>query len=360
LREEKQQIRLCTTRDGVRIAYACVGKGPPLVKAGTWFSHVEFDWKGPVWGHWHTELARYHTLYRYDRRGCGLSDWDAEQSLEAFHADLEAVVDAAGLQRFALFGMGHGGAVATAYAARHPERVSHLILFGAYARGRRVRHPSPRDLAETDLNLKLAELGWGGQDAAFHHFFTGQFMPDGTTEQMRWLIQLQRVSTSPEFAVKHLEAVFNIDVSAIAPKVRCPTLIIHPNDDMRITFHEGRLLASLIPGARLVPLASRNHFLLESEPAWSHFLAELRAFLPAPQVDLPGFAELSARETEVLELVAHGLDNAQIAARLDLSEKTVRNHITGIFAKVQVDSRAQAIVRARDAGYARLPLKPGG
>jgi pimeloyl-ACP methyl ester carboxylesterase/DNA-binding CsgD family transcriptional regulator len=358
--EVRQQIRFGKSRDGIRIAYASIGKGPPLVKAATWFSHLEFDLKGPVWGHWHDEFSRQHTLYRYDRRGCGLSDWEGEQSLEAFHTDLETVVEAAGLDKFVLFGMGHGGTVATAYAARHPERVSHLILFGAYARGRRIRHQDPRALAETELNLKLVELGWGGEDAAFHHFFTAQFMPDGTTEQMRWLIQLQRVSTSGEHAVRHLDAVFNMDVSALAPQVRCPTLIVHPNADMRITFEEGRLLASLIPGARFVPLPTRNHFLLETEPAWTQFVAELRSFLPSPKASIPGFAELSSREDEVIELVAHGLDNAQIAAWLALSEKTVRNHITAIFTKLEVDSRAQAIVRARDAGYPRKPLRAGG
>jgi pimeloyl-ACP methyl ester carboxylesterase/DNA-binding CsgD family transcriptional regulator len=358
---DRQQIRFCTTADAVRIAYATAGQGPPLVRAANWFSHVEFDWKGPVWRHWHSELARHHTYYRYDRRGCGLSDWDVEQSFEGFHADLEAVVQQARLERFVLFGMGHGGAVAAAYAARHPEKVSHLVLYGPNTRGRRRRSATPRLHAEIEMQIKLAELGWGSDDPAFHQFFTAQFMPDATTEQMRWLIELQRVATSPEFAVRHFHAVFDYDVTALAPKVRCPTLVLHAHGDLRVPFEEGRLIASLIPGARFVPLQSRNHFLLENEPAWAQFLSGLRSFLPAPaQVEPAGFSELTARECEVLELVTHGLDNAQIAAWLELSEKTVRNHVTGIFSKLEVGNRAQAIVRAREAGYPRRSLRAPG
>lgn len=357
----KQQIRFCKTSDGVRIAYAIAGEGAPLVKATNWFSHVEFDWESPVWRHWHSEFARHRTYYRYDRRGCGLSDWDVEQSLEGYHADLEAVVEASGLHRFVLFGMGHGGAVATAFAARHPEKVSHLVLYGSLARGRRKRNPTPRQASDIETQLKLAELGWGADDPAFRQFFTTQFMPETSSEQMRWFTEMQRISTAPEFAVRHLHAVFDMDVTALAPQVRCPTLVLHAYEDLRIPFEEGRLLVSLIPGARFVPLPGRNHFLQESDPAWSQFVAELRAFLPAPaQAEPAGFSELTARECEVLELVTHGLDNAQIAAWLELSEKTVRNHITGIFSKLEVATRTQAVVRARDAGYPRRSLRTPG
>jgi pimeloyl-ACP methyl ester carboxylesterase/DNA-binding CsgD family transcriptional regulator len=284
-----------------------------------------------------------------------------EQSFEGFYADLEAVVEQAALDRFVLYGSSHGAAVAAAYAARHPEKVTHLVLYGPLTRGRRKRNLTPRLQAEIDMNLKLAELGWGGTDPAFHQFFTAQFIPDATIEQMRWLIELQRVSTSPEFAVRHLHAVFDVDVTALAPKVRCPTLVLHAHGDLRVPFEEGRLLACLIPGARFVPLQSRNHFLLESEPAWAQFVSELRAFLPAPAPAVPTcFSDLTARESEVLELVTQGLDNGQIAAWLTLSEKTVRNHITGIFSKLAVDNRALAIVRARDAGYPHRSLKTSG
>jgi pimeloyl-ACP methyl ester carboxylesterase len=196
----RQQIFFSTTADQVRIAYATTGAGMPLVKAANWFSHVQLDWQNPVWRHWHAELGRDHTYYRYDRRGCGLSDWDVEQSFDGFYADIEAVVQASGLEKFVLFGWGHGGAVATAYAARHAEKVSHLVLYGALARGRRNRDPSSRQLDEIEMNLKLAELGWGGDDPAFQQFFTTQFMPDATYDQMRAFTELQRASTSPQIA----------------------------------------------------------------------------------------------------------------------------------------------------------------
>jgi pimeloyl-ACP methyl ester carboxylesterase/DNA-binding CsgD family transcriptional regulator len=358
MKTARQQILFATTADRVRIAYATAGEGMPLVKAANWFSHVQFDWQSSVWQHWHSELARYHSYYRYDRRGCGLSDWDVEQSFEGFYADIEAVIQALGLERFVLLGMAHGGAVAAAYAARHPEKVSHLVLYGAHARGRRKRNPTPRQLDEIEMNLKLAEIGWGADDPSFQQFFTTQFMPDATTEQMRAFTELQRVSTLPQFAVRHLRAVFDIDVTGLAPKIRCPTLVLHAQGDLRVPFEEGRLFASMIPGARFVPIGGRNHFLLEQDAAWTQFVAELRAFLPAaahsPQAL---FTDLTARESQVLELVSQGLDNAQIAAWLELSEKTVRNHITAIFSKLEVVTRAQAIVRAREAGYPQHLLK---
>jgi pimeloyl-ACP methyl ester carboxylesterase/DNA-binding CsgD family transcriptional regulator len=350
----KQHIRFCTTPDGVRIAYAKAGEGPPLVRAANWFSHLEFDWTSPVSRHWHVELSRHHTYYRYDRRGCGLSDCDVKQSFDGYLTDLETVVESAGVKRFALYGMGHGGSVAIAYAARHPQRVTHLVLYGPLARGRLKRDPTPQQIVEIEMQFSLVELGWGRDDPAFRQFFTTQFMPDATTEQTREYTELQRVSASPEHALAHLREVFTFDVREFAPLVRCPTLIMHAQQDLRIRFEEGRLLASLIPGARLVPLPGRNHFIQEGSPAWTQFIAELRSFLPAASAPAhAGLAQLSARESEVLDFIARGVDNSQIAAALDLSEKTVRNHVTAIFAKLAVESRAQAIVRARDAGYPR-------
>lgn len=352
----KQQIRFCTSADSVRIAYSTTGDGPPLVKAANFLSHLEFDWGSPVWRHWMTELSRDHTFVRYDTRGCGLSDWDVpELSFEAWVRDLEAVVNATGLEKFALFGMSQGASIAIAYAVRHRERVSHLILHGAYARGRLKHSVTPRQREEAETMVKLAELGWGKDNPAFRQFFTTQFIPDGTPEQHRWFNELERVSTSPENAARFMRVMNEIDVTALAPLVSCPTLVLHSNRDARVAFEEGRLVAGLIPGARFVPLDSRNHILLEHEPAWRHWLDEVRSFLPATPAGAPAFAALTPRELELVELIAQGLDNAQIAARLALSEKTVRNHITSIFSKFQVENRAQAIVLAREAGFGRKP-----
>jgi pimeloyl-ACP methyl ester carboxylesterase/DNA-binding CsgD family transcriptional regulator len=351
-----QQIRFCTTTDGVRIAYATVGQGPPLVKVSNWLSHLEYDKESPVWRHWIAELSHDRTYLRYDERGCGLSDWEVpELSFDAWVNDLETVVDAAGVERFPLLGISQGASIAIAYTVRHPERVSHLILHGAFARGKLKRSLTPQQHKEAETIAELAELGWGKENPAFRQFFTTQFIPDGTMEQHRWFNELERVSVSPENAARFIRIFDQIDVTGLAPKVTCPTLVLHPNHDARVPFDEGRLIASLIPGARFVPLESRNHILLETEPAWQVWLKEVRAFLPAKAGGGARFAELTPRERDLVELIAQGIDNAQIAARLSLSEKTVKNHITSIFTKLEVENRSRAIVLAREAGFGSKP-----
>jgi pimeloyl-ACP methyl ester carboxylesterase/DNA-binding CsgD family transcriptional regulator len=350
----QQRIRICTTADGVRIAFGAAGAGAPLVKAANWLSHLEHDGESPVWRHWIAELARDHELVRYDARGCGLSDWDVpELSFEAWVRDLEAVVDAAGVGRFALLGLSQGGAIAIAYAARHPERVTHLILHGAFARGVLRRNPTAGQRKEAEMMVELAALGWGKDNPAFRQFFTTLFIPDGTPEQHRWWNRLEQITTSPANAARFMSVLSEIDVTPLAPRVSCPTLVLHSARDARVPFDEGRLIASLIPGARFVPIESRNHVLLEHEPGWRQWLDEVRAFLPPAPPPRGAFARLTPRQAELVELLAQGLDNAQIAARLAVAEKTVRNHITSIFAKLAIGSRSQAIVRARDAGFGK-------
>jgi pimeloyl-ACP methyl ester carboxylesterase/DNA-binding CsgD family transcriptional regulator len=347
-----QQIRFCTSADGVRVAYATTGRGPPLVKVSNWLSHLEHDWDSPVWRHWLTALSKNHTLVRYDERGCGLSDWDTGSlTFEAWVSDLEAVVDALGLERFPVLGISQGASIAIAYAVRHPERVSHLVIHGGYARGWLRREITPHQRKEALMMVELAELGWGKENPAFRQFFTTQFIPGGTAEQHRWFNELERVSTSPANAAQFVRVFNEIDVTALAPQIACPALVLHADGDARVPFDEGRLLAGLIADARFVPLASRNHILLEHEPAWLRWCEEVDGFLGHARAKQAAFSTLTAREAELLELIAQGLDNAQIAARLDRSEKTVRNHITSIFSKLEVETRAQAIVRSREAGF---------
>jgi pimeloyl-ACP methyl ester carboxylesterase/DNA-binding CsgD family transcriptional regulator len=351
----KQQIRLCTSCEGVRLAYAVTGCGPPLVKAANWMSHLEFDIGSPVWSHMLRALSTDHMLIRYDERGCGLSDREVEDlSFDAWLCDLETIVDATGVDRFALLGISQGASIAVAYAVAHPERVSHLILHGGYARGRLRRDPDPRLREEAELMNKLAEHGWGQENPAFRQFFTTQFIPGGTAEQHRWFNELERVSTSPSNAARFMRVFNEIDVVALLPLVPCPTLVLHSVRDARVPFDEGRLIASLIPGARFVPLESGNHLLLETEPAWDRWLDEIHHFLPGAVATVdPAFTALTRRERDIVGLIAQGRDNAQIAANLGLSEKTVRNHITSIFSKLEVENRSQAIVLAREAGYDR-------
>jgi pimeloyl-ACP methyl ester carboxylesterase len=279
----EQQIRFCTTAsDGVRIAWATVGEGPPLVKAANWLNHLEFDWRSPIWRHWFAELGRDHRLIRYDERGNGLSDWEArELSLEAFVQDLETVVDAAGVERFALLGISQGCAVSIAFAVRHPERVSHLLLYGGYSQGWRGR-ASPQELARREAMVTLAKEGWGRDNPAYRQLFTSLYVPGATPEEMDWFNDLQRVSTSPENAVRLMEALGRLDVRALLPHVRVPTLVLHAREDAAIPFSQGRALATGIPGARFVALESRNHILLGHEPAFARFLEEVRGFLGVP------------------------------------------------------------------------------
>ena len=356
-----QSIRFCTAQDGVRIAYAVTGQGPPIVRAAHFLTHLDFDLGSPVWRPWLAELSRGHQLIRYDGRGCGLSDAaPSALSLEVWLADLEAVIDAAGLERFALFGCSQGAATAIAYAAKHPERVSCLVLLGGYARGLRHRSPSPEQVTEAKLLLDMIKVGWGKENPAFRQLFTLLFIPEGTAEQVRWFNELERLSCDPEHAARTLEAFGHIDVSDLAAKITCPTLVLHARGDARVPFEEGRLMAGLTPGARFVPLDSRNHVLLESEPAFTHGFGEIRAFLNEHQnvrQHAQAYPALTPGERELVELLAHGLDNLQIAAHLGLSEKTVRNKVSAVFDKLEVATRAQAIVRAREAGFGARSLR---
>jgi pimeloyl-ACP methyl ester carboxylesterase/DNA-binding CsgD family transcriptional regulator len=353
-----QKVQFCTAPDGARIAYATHGSGPPLVRTATWLTHLEFDWESPVWRHWLVGLAEGRSVVRYDERGCGLSDRDVEDlSLDARVADLEAVTDAAGLERFALLGMSQGGSVAVAYAARHPDRVTHLILYATYARGRLMRDPSPSDREHAQVMISLIRMGWGQNLPAFRRLFTTLFIPGGSPEQMEWFDELQRVTTEPETAVRIRHARNHDEVTREAAAVVSPALVVHPREDALVPFSEGRLLATLIPGARFVPLESRNHILLADEPAWAQFRAELRSFLGSIETSMQSeLTELSNRELNVLALVAEGLSNEQIAARLYLSVRTVERHLSNIYAKLRVSGKAGRAAAA--ARYSRLREPP--
>ncbi len=277
-----QEIRFCTAGDGVRLAYAVSGAGPPLVKAANWLSHLAYDWESPVWRHWLTELSCRFRLVRYDERGCGLSDWDiARFSFENWVDDLEAVVDAAGLDRFPLLGISQGGPVAIAYAVRHPERVTQLVLLGSFAQGRRKSARTPDELALAEAHIEIVRLGWGRPDPTYRQIFVARFLPESSQEQWRSFDELQQRSTSPDNAWRFVDEFADIDVTNLAPKLTVPTLIMCSRREPGNRFEQSRLLAALIPNSRLVPLDSSNHLLPERDPAWKHFLAEIDRFLPS-------------------------------------------------------------------------------
>jgi pimeloyl-ACP methyl ester carboxylesterase/DNA-binding CsgD family transcriptional regulator len=349
------EIRFCTAPDGVRLAYSMHGRGPPLVRVATWLTHLELDWASPVWRHWLDRLGESHTVVRYDERGCGLSDAAlGEPSVETWVGDLEAVVDATGLDRFALLGVSQGAAIAVTYAARHPERISDLVLYGGYARGRRLRGQREQE----DALVAAIRAGWTTEDPAFRHVFSMLFLPHGTPAQLAWYDELLRTTTSADAAVRLFEARGAVDVAGTAPGVSARTLVIHARGDRVVPVEEGRLLATLIPDARLVVLDSANHILLADEPAWEQFVSALRGFLGPPGVPAPATpAELSSRELEVLELVAAGLTNEAIAQRLSLSVRTVERHLSNVYAKLRLSGKAARAAAA--VSFIKLRTSPG-
>jgi class 3 adenylate cyclase/pimeloyl-ACP methyl ester carboxylesterase len=278
----EQKIQFCRAPDGVQIAYSRIGCGPPMVKTGNWMTHLEFDFESPIWRHLYRELARDHTLIRYDARGNGLSDREVEHiSFNALVDDLETVVDAAGVERFALLGISQGCAVAVGYTVRHPERVTHLVLHGGFAVGWNKRLRTEAEKQKYAAMITLMRLGWGQDDPAFRQLFTSQFIPGASKRQADWFNELQRISTSPADAVRNFMANGDIDVTDLLSKLTVPTLVMHARDDARVPFDAGRQMAAGIPGARFVPLPSRNHLILEDEPAFGRFLQEMRLFLAA-------------------------------------------------------------------------------
>src|SRR5262245_38934605 len=290
----EQEIHFCTTADGVRIAYATAGQGPPFVKAANWLNHLEYDWRSPIWRPLLEEFGRDHLLVRYDERGNGLSDWNVSDiSFEAFVRDLESVVDTLGLSRFPILGVSQGGPVAIAYAVRHPEKVSHLILYGSYARGWAKRTLSQQNRERWEAQAKLIQLGWGQDNPAFRQMWTSLYVPDGTLEQFQWFNEMQKVSASPENALRLINEFGRIDVKDLLPQVKVPTLVIHRRGDAAVPFADGRFLASSIPGARFVELEGRNHLLLENEPAWPRFVSEVRQFIGATKPPLTARATTS-------------------------------------------------------------------
>ena len=345
----QEDIRFCTSADGTRLAVASVGKGPPLVKAATWLTHVEKERHNLFTRHWIAELGRHNRLVRYDSRGCGLSDREVERiSMAAWVEDLEAVVAELAIDRFPLIGMSQGAAIAVDYAARHPEKVSHLVLYGGFARGLMKRDPPAKAVEAAEAMLKAAEVGWGSDSSSFRQVFIAQLVHDATAEQQRAVDELQRLTISGANAVRFMKEVLEIDVRKAAPKVRCPTLVFHAKDDPCIPFDEGRLLASLIPNARFVPLQSKNHMPFETEAAWPVFLAELRAFLPGVSERSPEAIErpsLTARQVQILREVGLGHTDKQIARKLSLSPRTVEMHVANALLALKCRTRAEAVRR---------------
>ena len=351
-----QSVHFCRSADGVRIAYSRLGQGPPLVVSTCWLSHLEYDLQSPVWQHFVRGIAGVASTVRYDERGFGLSDWDVTDfSFEARLNDLEAVVDAAGLERFALLGMAQGGPVAVAYAHRHPERVTRLALLASYVA---TLDEGSESLLMEETFTKMIQVGWARPEGRFRRVFTDALMPGASPEQMTWVDELMRRSTSTENAVAFRQARLDIDVTDLLPQLQLPTLVMHSRGDQMNPIAGSRRLAAEIPGARLVTLESDNHVLLDGEPATEVFFAALADFL-APDaaaaatgvpVEVPrqngapdpaALAQLTGREREVLRLIAQGYTYKEIAKELFISTKTVESHVSSVLRKLQLSTRHQ-------------------
>lgn len=350
----KQRIRYVRSDDGIDLAWAEAGRGLPLVKAANWLTHLEYDWESPVWRHWTAFLAGNFRYIRHDERGCGLSGWNVgDLSFPRWLDDLERVVDAAGIERpFALLGISQGAAAAVAYAVRHPQRVSHLILYGGYVVGayRRDNEEAARLYRAV---VELLRVGWDRDNPVFRQLFTSRFIPEGDAEQIGWFNDLCQKTTRGEIGAALMEARASVDVRELLPQVRVPTLVLHGSHDQIVPFSEGVRLAREIPGAELVHLDSRNHVLLEHEPAWREFMESVLAFTgqarQSPARD-EALNRLSPRERDILPLLCRGLSNAQIGWELGISEKTVRNHLSHLYDKLDLHSRAAAIAYAHANG----------
>lgn len=355
MKKFSQRIRYVRASDGVKIAWAEAGTGPVIVKAANWLTHLEYEWESPVWRHWMHFFCSNFRYIRYDERGCGMTDKNVgDLSLDRWVEDLEEVIDAARVdQPMTLLGISQGGAICVAYAAKHPERVSELLLYGGYARGP-LRRGNPEMERFYLALIDMVRFGWENENPAFRQVFTSRFIPGGTDEQIGWYNELCRKTTTAEVVEKLIASRSRIDVTHLLSEVKAPTLVLHSREDAIVPIEEGHILAAGIPGAQFVELDSKNHVLLETEPAWERFCSEVNAFMGVSNDSRKGdeaFSSLSRRESEVLTLMTQGLSNAQIAERLSISEKTVRNHVSNVFDKLGVWSRAQAIVFAHDHGF---------
>ncbi len=349
----RQHIRYVQASDGARLAWAEAGEGPVVVKAANWLTHLEYEWESPLWKHWLQFFSGNFRFVRYDERGCGLSESRIDDlTVDRWASDLETVIDAARPDGpVTLLGISQGAAACVGYALKHPDRVARLILYGGYARGA-YRRGTPESQAAYRATAELVRVTWGSDNPTYRQLFTSRFVPDASAEQLQWFNDLCLKTTKGEIASRLLHIRGEMDFEALLGRVRVPTLVLHARNDKVIPVEEGRLLASSIPGAEFVELDSRNHILLEDEPAWKRFQDAVLAFAgPQRAADAAVFAALSARERQVLALMGEGLSNTDIATRLKISEKTVRNHASNVFDKLGVWSRTQAIVFARDRGF---------
>jgi pimeloyl-ACP methyl ester carboxylesterase/DNA-binding winged helix-turn-helix (wHTH) protein len=277
--EDQSPVNYCRSADGVSIAHARVGAGYPLVITGSWMTHLQEDWKSPGWGQTLSDLANDFELIRYDQRGNGMSDWDnVEIEFDRMVDDLEAVITAYKHDKVAIFGPSQAAAVSIAYARRHPDKVSHLVLHGGYPRGRRRRN-NPETTAESEALVTLIRQCWGNVNPAIRQTYTSLMMPDATREEASWFNEFQRTCGPAENIARFREMFDDIDIVDLLDEITVPTLITHCSGDSVAPLSEGKLLASRIPGAKFITFNSNNHMLFEHEPEYPRLIKCIGDFL---------------------------------------------------------------------------------
>ena len=342
-----QKIRFASTADQISLAWARSGSGPVMAKAANWLTHLQYDWESPVWRHWMDFFTDHFTFIRFDERGCGMSDRTVDDVSDSnWLGDMECIVDAANIDEPIIgLGVSQGAVTVIRYAVKHPERVSRLILYGGYALGWGQRGGHDEDHYNAVMNM--IRLGWDSDNPVFRQAFTSRFLPCGTHEQIDWFNELCHKTVSPDMVEALLEARGKVDIRHLLERIRVPTLVLHARHDNVVPFSEGQRLASDIPGAELVALDSHNHVLQADEPAWQTFMNAVRDFTGLSSLNpLPESSALTRRECEILATLTQGMTNKEIAHRLHISEKTVRNHLSSVYRKMGVRNRAQAIVKA--------------
>ena len=345
-------LRFTHVASGARIAWARTGRGPTLVRVAHWMTNVEHDPRSPIWGPWLAQMGRSLQVIRYDERGCGSSGVDdVALGIDTALEELAAVIDATNEPRVALLGQSGAAAPAIAYAVKYPERVSHLVLLGGYLCGQLVASPNSQAAEFLEAKIRLTELGWGRADPAVQQLFTASFIPDASREMASAFNEQQRLSCDGARAARIMRARALLDVAPIAPQVRCPTLVLHASGDLVVAVERGRELAAAIPGARFEMLASNNHVPIPGNAAFDRFCEAITAFVAPPVSTSASALKLTPREHDLAEAVALGLDNLQIAARLGVADKTARNALSALYAKLDVEGRPQAIVLLRSHGF---------
>ena len=352
------EVRYCSTRDGVSVAYATTGQGPAIVRAAHWMSHLRYDAESPVWRHWIRELSAENTLLRYDERGNGMSQWDVEDiSFDAMVADLESIVDASGFERVVLLGVSQGCAISVAYAVRHPERVAGLILYGGYVKGWRARGDA-EEIALRQAMGTLMRRGWGKDDPLFRQLFTAMFIPGASREQVDWFNELQRKTVTPENAFRLAESFADIDVSDLLRRISMPTLVMHAKGDRVSPLSSGQAFAAGIPGARFVELDSSNHVLLEDEPAFIDFVMQVRRFAAeAVAAEKAGAIGRNARRpvsilVAELAMISEPSDDPEMAAEILEPVAASLAGLAGAQGGVVVDAREGTVTVAFGADRA--------